>query len=310
MVDDEGMAAKRSAAIRDGMEHARARGTRLGRPPYKAPYRILDRIAELAEPADDGPGRSRRAIADQLNSEGVRTLSGTGQWTADRVRHAMELPKYAAVVRARQDEAYGLPPLTWNRYLVGRRFILGGLSRAVVLIPLGLRRDPDPLIGQYVRKSLLAGKITLPIGPEYQAEILWADLPTWEQYDRFAGALREIDVAQVGEFVRIEGVNGLDRPGKYAHELAAARHAERPLLWVELSRELAAAVFFRTLERLSRASDAELGKGLRILHTLCGGSGYAWLWQAVRRLEQTMDPSATQAQASTNTTRLDTTAHQ
>ena len=47
MADDEGMAAKRSAAIRDGMEHARARGIHLGRPPYQAPYRTLDRIAEL-----------------------------------------------------------------------------------------------------------------------------------------------------------------------------------------------------------------------------------------------------------------------
>jgi hypothetical protein len=290
MADDGGMAAKRSAAIRDGMEHARARGRRPGRP-SKAPYWTHDRIAELAESADDGPPRSRPAIADQLNREGIRTLSGTGQWTADRVRHAMRSQKYAAVVRARQDEVYGLPPLTWNRYLIGRRFILGRLSRHVVLIPLGLRRNPDPLIGQYVRDSLLARKIALPIGPEDQAEILWTDLPTWEQYHRFEGALREIDVARVGEFVRIEGVNGLDHPGKYAHELATALHAGKPLLLrVELNRELAAAVFYRTLERLGQASDAELRRGLRMLHTLCGGSGYAWLLQAVQRLEQTMDP--------------------
>jgi hypothetical protein len=166
----------------------------------------------------------------------------------------------------------------------------------VVLIPLGLRRDFDPLIGKYVRDSLLAGKITLPIGPKDQAEILWADLPTSEQCERFAGALREIDVARVGEFVRIEGVNGLDRPGKYAHELATALHTQRPILRVELSRERAAAVFYRTLERLSHESGAELARRLRILHTLCGGSGYVWLWQAVQRLMQTMDngPAAPQ----------------
>jgi DNA invertase Pin-like site-specific DNA recombinase len=62
------------ARTRDGLAEARAQGKRLGRPRMIAPE-LLARIVELHE-----DGASNRAIAGELNAEGVPTVNGGKKW--------------------------------------------------------------------------------------------------------------------------------------------------------------------------------------------------------------------------------------
>lgn len=81
-----------SQRTREALAARRAAGVRLGRP-STLPTEVLDRI--LTERAD---GRSWRAIAEGLNSDGVPTAHGGKQWWASSVSKAAA-GQDAAVVR-------------------------------------------------------------------------------------------------------------------------------------------------------------------------------------------------------------------
>src|SRR5438067_2089170 len=109
----------------NGAGRARARGVRPGRP-STAPDKTWLRIAELA-----GSGLFNFEIAEQLNRDRVKTLSGKGQWSANRVKHAKKSSRYDAAVETLEDEALGLVPLSRSNYVTLRQFSLWMLPESV-----------------------------------------------------------------------------------------------------------------------------------------------------------------------------------
>lgn len=68
---------------REGMAQRRAEGVKLGRP-RTTPDEVIARIASARE-----AGRSLRAIAGELNAEGVPTSQGGARWYASTVKVAL-----------------------------------------------------------------------------------------------------------------------------------------------------------------------------------------------------------------------------
>ena len=74
----------RRPEVAAGMNAARERGVRLGRPPATAPPTGAERADVLR-----GEGLSLAAIAQTLAKENVPTPSGKGTWTRSSVQYAL-----------------------------------------------------------------------------------------------------------------------------------------------------------------------------------------------------------------------------
>lgn len=135
----------------NGVGRARARGVRPGRP-STAPDKPWLRIAELAD-----SGMCNFEIAEQLDRDRVKTLSGEGQWSANRVKHAKRAPRYAAAAEALEAEALGLVPVPRSVYVYLCQFWLSdSAAREMVLVPLGAGRStrcPSPTSGASCAKA-------------------------------------------------------------------------------------------------------------------------------------------------------------
>jgi hypothetical protein len=217
----------------NGMEKARARGVRPGRP-STAPDKTWLRIAELAD-----SGLCNYEIAEQLNLHRVKTLSGKGQWSANRVKHSKKAPRYAAAVAALEDEALLLVPSTRSAYVTLRKFALWMLpdsaAHEMVYIPLG-GRPLDPVSCSEIRHGLHDGKTPVLAGPGELFEIMRAAPLKWQHYTRFADALRKSGVAREGEFVRVNGIDLSNRLPPYALKLSDAMANGQSVLPVKLWR--------------------------------------------------------------------------
>jgi DNA invertase Pin-like site-specific DNA recombinase len=81
-----------SAATRQGLEAARARGVRLGRPHRSVPPDVVAQALELR-----AQGASLQGIADALAARAVPTLTGKGQWTKSSVQYVLRRADEPAV---------------------------------------------------------------------------------------------------------------------------------------------------------------------------------------------------------------------
>jgi hypothetical protein len=227
------MREERSARIKEGMQRARERGARLGRPSKAAPQ-ALQLIAwgienDLLLPQ----------IAEALNQQRLKTPGGLRNWQASHVRQVMKTQKYKQVKQQYdQEQSDDLPSLSWQQYRSAHRFFLGP-RRDAVLIPMGDRLHFDEKIARHIRRSLKAGHTPIVVGPHDSYEVLIAKRPTWDQYLRFATELRIIHVVRDNEFLCIEGIDLPKRLEKYRAQLELATANEVPLLRLCINKKLA-----------------------------------------------------------------------
>jgi hypothetical protein len=214
--------------IMNGAGRERTRGVRPGRPSV-APSKTWLRIAELA-----GSGMCNFEIAEQLNRGRVKTLSGKGQWSANRVKHAKRAPQYAAAAEALEDQALMLVPAPRSNYLFLSQFWLpDAAARKMVLVPLG-GRPLDPVSSSQIRRELREGKTAALMGPGELLEISTAAQLKWQHYASLDDALRKAGVVREGEFVRVDGIDLPNRLPPYALKLSEAMATGRPVLPVKL----------------------------------------------------------------------------
>jgi hypothetical protein len=178
-------------------------------------------------------------IAEQLNRDRVKTLSGKGKWTANRVKHARNSLRYDAAVETLEDEALRLVPLSRRDYVTLKQVSLWmfpeSAAREQVYLPLG-GRPLDPMSCSEIRRGLLEGKAPVLEGPDGLFDIMRSGPLKWQHYISFVDALRKSGVAREGEFVRLNGIDLPARLPPYALQLSDAKARGRPILPVKLWR--------------------------------------------------------------------------
>lgn len=203
---------------------SRARAARPGRP-STAPDTTWLRIAELAR-----SGLFDAEIADQLNRERIRTLSGEGRWNGNRVRHARRTPKYETAREADLLEALGRTPITLSDYMkFSQPYIRGAAADRLVFVPIGFR-PLGPEASDLVRRRLLAGKTAVLSGRPSLFQIMAAPRPTWQHYADFKAALQDANIALEGEFVQVNGINLASWLPEYGRRLADVTASKTPRL--------------------------------------------------------------------------------